>query len=195
VGEGDPHSGRTVADVYRHAVTDRLALPPWPNVIGKRCLDVESLDGRVADELKRRGAGDVLRIDVADFDPAALDGRYDIAACVGLTPRHRDPVTILQAIRPLVDVLLLSVEPIDPVLSLLGRGRSLYALDADGFHASGGGHRQLVLSAGFVIERVSKPMLLDVDGPPPGRLGRLATRLLAGEGSGVLHRAILARPA
>lgn len=176
-------------------MTAPLDLPPWPNVAGKRCLAVASpaLGGRVAAELQRRGAAEVVSVEPGGVGSAV--GRFEVAACVGLLPGHRDPVTVLAAVRPLVDVVLLSVEPIDPVLSVVGRGRNLFTLDAAGFHANGGGHRQLLTSAGWIVERVSKPMLLEVDGARPGRLGRLATRLLAGPGPGVLHRAILARPA
>ena len=44
-------------------VTDRL---PWPDVRGKRCLDVGSYDGFYAFELERRGAAEVVAVDVPD---------------------------------------------------------------------------------------------------------------------------------
>ena len=46
----------------RHAV-DAL---PWPDVTGKRCLDVGTWDGFYAWELARRGAAEVVAIDVPD---------------------------------------------------------------------------------------------------------------------------------
>lgn len=39
---------------------------PWPDVRGKRCLDVGTYDGFFAFELERRGAAEVVAIDVAD---------------------------------------------------------------------------------------------------------------------------------
>ena len=39
---------------------------PWPDVRGKRCLDVGTADGFLAFELERRGAAEVVATDVAD---------------------------------------------------------------------------------------------------------------------------------
>jgi tRNA (mo5U34)-methyltransferase len=44
-------------------VVERL---PWPDVRGKRCLDVGTYDGFFAFELERRGAAEVVAVDVAD---------------------------------------------------------------------------------------------------------------------------------
>lgn len=46
----------------RHVV-DRL---PWPDVEGKRCLDIGTYDGFFAFEMERRGAAEVVAIDVED---------------------------------------------------------------------------------------------------------------------------------
>lgn len=43
-------------------VLDRL---PWPDVAGKRCLDIGTWDGCLAFELERRGAKEVVATDVA----------------------------------------------------------------------------------------------------------------------------------
>jgi tRNA (mo5U34)-methyltransferase len=48
-------------DVRR--IVDRL---PWPDVRGKRCLDVATADGFFAFELERRGAAEVVAFDVPD---------------------------------------------------------------------------------------------------------------------------------
>ena len=45
-------------------IVDRL---PWPEVAGKRCLDVGPYDGFIAFELERRGAREVIAADIADF--------------------------------------------------------------------------------------------------------------------------------
>lgn len=39
---------------------------PWPDVRGKRCLDIGTFDGFLAFELERRGASEVVAIDVED---------------------------------------------------------------------------------------------------------------------------------
>jgi tRNA (mo5U34)-methyltransferase len=44
-------------------VVDRL---PWPDVRGKRCLDVGTYDGFFAFELERRGASEVVATDIED---------------------------------------------------------------------------------------------------------------------------------
>jgi tRNA (mo5U34)-methyltransferase len=46
----------------RHAL-DRM---PWPDVKGKRCLDIGTFDGFFAFELERRGAAEVLAVDIED---------------------------------------------------------------------------------------------------------------------------------
>jgi tRNA (mo5U34)-methyltransferase len=42
-------------------IVDRL---PWPDVRGRRCLDVGTSDGFLAFELERRGAAEVLAVDI-----------------------------------------------------------------------------------------------------------------------------------
>ena len=44
-------------------IVDRL---PWPDVRGKRCLDVGTFDGFLAFELERRGAAEVVATDVPE---------------------------------------------------------------------------------------------------------------------------------
>jgi tRNA (mo5U34)-methyltransferase len=44
-------------------IVDRL---PWPDVEGKRCLDVGTYDGFLAFELERRGAAEVVATDISD---------------------------------------------------------------------------------------------------------------------------------
>jgi tRNA (mo5U34)-methyltransferase len=46
-------------------VLDRL---PWPELAGRRCLDVATWDGCLAFEAERRGAADVVAIDIASHD-------------------------------------------------------------------------------------------------------------------------------
>jgi tRNA (mo5U34)-methyltransferase len=44
-------------------IVDRM---PWPDVRGKRCLDIGTFDGYLAFELERRGAAEVMALDVED---------------------------------------------------------------------------------------------------------------------------------
>jgi tRNA (mo5U34)-methyltransferase len=44
-------------------IVDKL---PWPDVFGKRCLDVGTYDGFLAFELERRGATEVVATDILD---------------------------------------------------------------------------------------------------------------------------------
>lgn len=46
-------------------IVDRM---PWPDVRGKRCLDVGTSDGYLAFELERRGASEVVAADLADHE-------------------------------------------------------------------------------------------------------------------------------
>lgn len=43
-----------------------LETMPWPDVRGKRCLDVGTYDGFLAFELERRGAAEVVATDISD---------------------------------------------------------------------------------------------------------------------------------
>jgi tRNA (mo5U34)-methyltransferase len=46
-------------------IVDRL---PWPDIAGKRCLDVGTYDGFLAFEMERRGASEVVAIDLDDHN-------------------------------------------------------------------------------------------------------------------------------
>jgi tRNA (mo5U34)-methyltransferase len=48
---------------------------PWPRIEGARCLDVGTFDGFWAFEMERRGATEVIAIDIDD--PEAIDWAYD----------------------------------------------------------------------------------------------------------------------
>jgi tRNA (mo5U34)-methyltransferase len=56
---------------------------PWPDVRGKRCLDIGTYDGFLAFELERRGAAEIVATDVGshedwDFPPAIRAGGVDL---------------------------------------------------------------------------------------------------------------------
>jgi tRNA (mo5U34)-methyltransferase len=58
---------------------DQVGKLPWPDVRGKRCLDVATYDGFYAFELERRGAAEVIAIDIPDHEdwdwPAGIRAR------------------------------------------------------------------------------------------------------------------------
>jgi hypothetical protein len=194
----EEHRGAAVGDPA-HPM-DRL---PWPNVRGKRCLDLGAPDHRVAAELKRRGGAEVISVDgTAELDPEL--GAFDVVVGVAVLAQVDAPLDVLQVVRRLTRGVFLSAEPIDLWTSVLGRGRPLFTLESGAgsqrFRFNGAGHKHLLDAAGFAVERVSRPYT--VGGPPPGagsagrdRVDGLATRVLTGSWDrGVLHRALLARP-
>lgn len=67
-------------------IVDRL---PWPDVRGKRCLDVGTYDGFLAFELERRGAAEVVAVDIGnhrnwDWPPdMRATGAADLAKLAG----------------------------------------------------------------------------------------------------------------
>ncbi|MGE4428829.1 MAG: class I SAM-dependent methyltransferase [Solirubrobacteraceae bacterium] len=58
-----PHGVTTPGWFDLRPIIDRM---PWPDVRGKRCLDVGTWDGQLAFELERRGASEVVAIDLTD---------------------------------------------------------------------------------------------------------------------------------
>src|SRR4029079_17651373 len=52
---------------------------PWPDVTGKRCLDVGTADGFWAFELERRGAAEVVATDVPSFFQSRAQQRFELA--------------------------------------------------------------------------------------------------------------------
>ena len=62
-------------------------LAPFPDVRGKRCLDIGTFDGFYAFEMERRGAAEVVAIDVADHE----DWDWPADARAGGPEAIRDP--------------------------------------------------------------------------------------------------------
>jgi len=67
-------------------IVDRM---PWPDLAGRRCLDIGTYDGFLAFEMERRGASEVVAVDIADPDewdwPARLraQGGTNLAQLAG----------------------------------------------------------------------------------------------------------------
>ena len=101
---------------------------PWPDLVGKRCLDIGTADGFWALEMERRGAADVLATDVpTPFARAArarlesarsgvryeersvydLEGEFDFAFMGWVLQMLDDPIRALKAVRRVSQQLLL----------------------------------------------------------------------------------------
>lgn len=232
-------------------VVDRL---PWPDVAGRRCLDVGTYDGYLAFEMERRGAAEVVAADIDDHrlwdwpvdvrgsapaDLAAMAGpekgrgfriaasalgssvrrvpmsiyqlspdtigTFDVVVVGSLLLHLRDPLRALEAVRSVCTGQLLSTESIDLALTLLHPRKPVARLNGTGTlcqwsEASAAGHRQMVRSGGFTVERSVGPYAVPFGPahPPAGRGWRatrdLALRRLLAGGQGVPHSAVLARP-
>jgi tRNA (mo5U34)-methyltransferase len=171
--------------------TDEL---PWPDVTGKRCLDVGTADGFWAFELERRGAAEVVATDVpAVFQSKArerfelarelrgssvgyearsvfdLEGEYDVVVMGFVLQMVTDPIGALEALRRVCRGHLLLLDTVSAPLSLLGS--PLARLDArrDGrewFVFNCAGLRKAVEIAGWTVE-AQTGVLRDRPGPLP----------------------------
>jgi tRNA (mo5U34)-methyltransferase len=117
---------------------------PWPDVTGKRCLDVGTADGFWAFELERRGAADVLAIDVPsafqrrsqeNFETARgllgsrvryeardvfdVEGEFDLVFMGFMLQFLRDPIGGLEAVRRVCRGHLLLLDTVSLPLALL----------------------------------------------------------------------------
>lgn len=167
---------------------------PWPDVAGKRCLDVGSADGFWAFELERRGAAHVLATDLSSpfqararerFEHARdllgsavhyeergvfeLEGEWDVVFMGYVLQMLRDPVGALQHVRSVCRGHLLLLETISLPLELLPA--PLARLDArrDGrewFVFNRRGLRKCAELAGWKVEEESD-VLRDKAGPLP----------------------------
>jgi len=235
-------------------VIDRM---PWPDVRGKRCLDVGTYDGHLAFELERRGASEVVATDIRrhldwdwplrhrhttahelwrvageskgegfevakrvlssrverewisiyDLDPERV-GSFDVVVCGSLLLHLRDPVRALEAIRSVCrpDGKFMSSEQIDLGLTIAHPRTPVARFDGvtDLLHwwmANAAGHRRMLESAGFAIERSSGLYACPFGPahPPPrrrelARAARTALRRVVARGTGMPSVCLLAAP-
>jgi tRNA (mo5U34)-methyltransferase len=165
---------------------------PWPDLRGKRCLDVGTADGFWAFEMEERGAADVLATDVASFFQEKsrrnfelardvrgsqvryevrsvfdLEGEFDVVFMGFVLQMVTDPIGALEAIRRVCRGKLVLLDTVSAPLSLL---RSpLARLDArrDGrewFVFNRPGLRKVVELAGWTVE-AQTGILRDRPGP------------------------------
>ena len=117
---------------------------PWPDLAGKRCLDVGTADGFWAFELERRGAADVLATDLPtpfqararerfehahgllgsgvryeERDVMDLAGEWDVVFAGYVLQMVRDPVGALAHLRSICRGHLLLLETVSLPLELI----------------------------------------------------------------------------
>ena len=154
---------------------------PWPDLAGKRCLDVGTADGFWAFELERRGAAEVLatdrpspfqerskrnfdeakerlgsRVEYAACDVFDLDGEWDVVFMGFVLQMVTDPIAALESVRRVCRGHLLLLDTVSLPLSLLPS--PLARLDArhDGrewFVFNPRGMRKVVELAGWTVEQ------------------------------------------
>jgi tRNA (mo5U34)-methyltransferase len=228
---------------------------PWPEVAGKRCLDVGTYDGFLAFELERRGAREVLATDISDHEswdwPAPVRaeggarlaelageekglgfrlaaealgsavervecnvydlspqtvGEFDVVVMGSLLLHLRDPVRALEAVRSVCPRgVFLSADEIHLGLSVTRRrlpAAQLKGTDelCQWWIPNAAGHRQMLLAAGFELQRTVRPYCIPFGPahPRPSLRWHLREGLLqrvACGGIGLPTSAALARPA
>lgn len=153
---------------------------PWPELAGRRCLDVGTADGFWAFEMERRGAVDVLATDLAspfqararkrfeqvrevlgsgvryeEHDVFDIKGEFDVVFVGYVLQMVRDPVGALEHLRAVCRGHLLLLETVSMPLTLVPA--PLARLDArrDGrewFVFNPRGLRKAVELAGWTVE-------------------------------------------
>lgn len=140
---------------------------------------------------------------VYDLSPATV-GTFDVVVCGCLLLHLRDPFRALEAIRSVCTGTLVSVEEIDPWLTLRSPRRPAMALRGTRGQWSvpnAAGHSRMLHVSGFDIEARTRPFTIPYGPAHPARhqpvRERRATALvdLALGGRGLPVRAVRARPA
>ena len=172
-------------------VANRL---PWPEVAGKRCLDVGTADGFWAFELEKRGAASVLATDTpspfqararerfeharellgSDVEYEARDvfqlaGEWDVVVMGYVLQMLRDPVGALEHVRSVCRGHLLLLETVSLPLELLPAPVARLDGRRDGrewFVFNRRGLRKAAELAGWEVEEQSG-VLRDEAGPLP----------------------------
>ena len=158
---------------------------PWPDTLaGARCLDVGTMDGFWAFEMERRGATEVVGIDVGDSAPRfrlagelrgsravwenlsvyhlsrGRMGRFDLVF-VGYTLNLlRDPIAALEAIRDVCSGAVIVLDEISLSLTLLHRGPAARFAPRPGYQEwwvfNAAGLRRALSMAGFEPQAESR---------------------------------------
>jgi tRNA (mo5U34)-methyltransferase len=167
---------------------------PWPDLRGKRCLDVGTADGFWAFELERRGAAEVLATDLPspfqarsrtrfeharerlgsrvryeERDVFQLEGEFDVLFAGYVLQMVRDPVGALDAMRRVCRGQLLLLETVSRPLGLIPAPVARLDARRDGsewFVFNRAGLRKAAELAGWTVEEQTGT-LRDRAGPLP----------------------------
>lgn len=169
---------------------------PWPELRATRSLVAGAHDHAVARLLRAAGAATVVTCEPDDLhDLAEREPGFDVVVLVDVLVDVDDPSGLLVEAAAVCTGVLVSIEPLDPVQSIVRRGRAFTRPDPTGRRRrriNGSAHRGLLASATARLEAVSRPFLLPGTVP---RLERALGALLARDfRPGELHRALVARP-
>lgn len=167
---------------------------PWPDLRGKRCLDIGTADGFWAFEMERRGAADVLATDRPSyyqqrartrFDAVEsqvryeecsvydLEGDFDVAFMGYVLQVVEDPIGALRAVASVARTLLL-LDTISLPLSVLPSPVARLDARRDGgewFVFNPQGMRKVVELAGWKVEAQSRILRDPWDTSWKGRTG------------------------
>ncbi len=165
---------------------------PWPNVRGKRCLVMGEHLADLRSALEHRGAEavDVLEGPISQ-DVPPQGGPYDLTFGWAIVSGAESPAELLRSVRSVTAGLFVSIEPVDLVLTILGRPlplmRPLGPTSLRRYSMNGKAHHLMLTAAGFTVERPSKVVGVRVDAGlfPAGRARHFRGR--------VPHRALVAR--
>lgn len=167
---------------------------PWPDLAGRRCLDVGTADGFWAFEMEKRGAARVLAtdlpspfqararerfeharrllgsgVDYEERDVLEVEGDFDVVFMGYVLQMVRDPIGALERVRSVCHGHLLLLDTVSLPLALLPS--PLARLDArrDGrerFVFNPRGMRKVAELAGWMVEEQTG-VLRDRPGPAP----------------------------
>lgn len=138
-----------------------------------------------------------LELSAYDLSPEVV-GTFDVVVCGSLMLHLREPIRALEAIRSVCDGCFVSAESIDLELSVRHPRLPGARLMADPklcqwWLPNVAGHRQMLVTAGFSVQRGTRPYAIPFGVAHPPVTPRILRRLAAG-GQGAPHAAVLARP-
>ena len=139
-----------------------------------------------------------LELSAYDLSPEVV-GSFDVVVCGSLLLHLRDPVRALEAIRSVCDGSFVSAEAVELALSLRHPRVPVSRLIADPklcqwWLPNVTAHRQMLLTAGFRVQRGTRPYAIPFGVAHPPVTRHRVLRGLAAGGQGVPHAAVLAHP-
>jgi tRNA (mo5U34)-methyltransferase len=141
----------------------------------------------------------VRKVELSAYDLSPeLVGTFDVVVCGSLLLHLREPVRALEAIRSVCAGSFLSAEQVELGLSLRHPRTPVSRLNAEAelcqwWLPNVAAHRQMLVTAGFRVQRATRPYAIPFGAAHPAVAPRLLRRVAAG-GQGVPHAAALARP-